>query len=584
MSEAQISSANPIPCPRCGQALTAAANQTDVMCSCGFQAFGPYVSEANYLRTGLPKWQARLSELEDAIKLGLRPAGTEIGQSRGAANPPMGAYQYLVGGGSILLFAGLTAFVGIMWRYLGLVGQGAVLAAVTAILVVLANRLATRIQSTATALSVLAAGSWLIDSGWVITHLIDQLNPNSRIVTTFMIPALASVLTALVFVYLGRHYANEIWQSVGSLFIPVSIGLVLISAELNIAQSTEVSSVLWATLALPLSVSILMLLDGTGVTQRMFRGVSHTLALVVFSLLDFGFLATSLQADKRAALAWAIHLVVLAGYSYRQAKIRALSPALVAGAVALSAGFVDLPVTVRLAFPILFSVISLSTDKTSRIQPVLITSATSAVWLALGFAQVKQTEFLPYAIAIAVVTGAVCLVHAWTMKRSEFVAFGAAFLALAINFANIHWNITLLESFTLPIAAVFLASGLFAYRINSAWSSMYWLAPGCAVSVLPSAVRACESLEYSTRFTLSLIAAILLLVVGARLRYLGMLATGLVAAIILSRLPLGVLFSAVQPWILFTLSGLLLLVLGARFEYLRKRAGAAKAWIAGSLR
>ena len=584
MSEAQISPANPILCPRCGQALNVADNQTDVTCGCGFQAFAPYVNEANYLRAGLPKWQARLSELEDAINLGLRPAGTETGQLDAAKKPAMGAYQYLVGGGAVLLFAGLTAFVGIMWRYLGLLGQGSVLVIVTAILVVLANRLATRIQSTATALSVLAVGSWLIDSGWVINHVVDQLSPTSRVVTTFMIPALVSVLTALVFVFIGKRFANEIWHTVGTLFIPISIGLVLISAELNIAESTEVSSVLWAALALPLSVSILMLLDGTGVTKRMFTGVSHTLALVVFSLLDFGFLGASLQVDKRAALAWATHLVVLAGYSYLHANIRALTAPLVAAAVALSAGFVDLPVVVRLAFPILLSLISLRTNKNARIQPVLIISATSAVWLMLGFAQVKQAEFLPCAIALAVVTGAVVMIHAWTLKRSEYVPLGAIFLALAIIFANMHLNITFLEAFTFPIAALFLISGLFAHRINSGWSSMYWLAPGCSVAVLPSTVRAAESLEYSTRFTLSLIASILLLIVGARLRYLGMLATGLVAAVLSSRLPLGMLFSAVQPWILFTLSGVLLLLLGARFEHLRKRAGAAKAWIAGSLR
>ena len=63
-----------------------------------------------------------------------------------------------------------------------------------------------------------------------------------------------------------------------------------------------------------------------------------------------------------------------------------------------------------------------------------------------------------------------------------------------------------------------------------------------------------------------------------------MLTVGLIAAVILAQNPITLLFNAVQPWIAFTISGLLLLLIGARFESLRNRAGAAKAWITGSLR
>jgi len=584
VSEIQENVANPMLCPSCQQELKVAVNQADVVCACGFTAFGPYVSEVNYLRAGLPVWQARLAELEDAVSRGLRPDGSNITLTQTAPNAPLGAYQYLVGGGAILLFAGLMAFVGIMWRYLGTVGQGAVLVAVTVILGVLSNQLATRIQSTATALSVLTVGSWLIDAGWIINHVLTRWDPASRVVTTMIMPAVLSALTAVVFIYVGKKLTNTIWENVGHLFLPVSVGLILTSVELNIAESTEVTSFYWAALALPLSVSILLLLDNSTSAQRVFAGTSRTVALLVLALFTSGFVAASLQADKRAALAWALHLVLLAVYSAILPRVRGLSVVLVAAAAALSAGFVDFPIAVRVAFPALFAVVSLRTGKDSKVQPVSIISATSGAWLVLGLAQANESVVLPFAIGLSVLTGLVAMAHAWMTKRSELVPFGAAFLALSIIFSNSNSDVTELEAFTLPIAAVLLVSGMLAQRINSTLSSLLWLGPSCAVAVVPSALRAAESLDYSTRFTLSLCAALVLLVAGALLRYVGMLATGLAAVVILSRLPLAMLFSAVQPWISFTVSGVLLLVLGARFEYLRTRAGMAKAWIAGSLR
>ena len=157
-------------------------------------------------------------------------------------------------------------------------------------------------------------------------------------------------------------------------------------------------------------------------------------------------------------------------------------------------------------------------------------------------------------------------------------------MALAIVFTDSYLNLTNLEAQTLSVAVVLLLTGLLALRIDGTLTSAVWLGPSCAVAVIPSALRATDSLNYSTRFNFTLLAAIVLLVLGARLRYVGMLAVGLIASIILAQNPLTSLFNAVEPWVAFTVSGILLLLIGARFEYLRQRAGAAKAWVTGSLR
>lgn len=583
VSETNVNSANPILCPGCGQALNALPNQTDILCACGFTAFAPYVTEVNYLRAGMPKWQARLTELEDAINRGLRPEGSTEGNPQYSPKKPAGAYQYLVGGGSVLLFAGLAAFVGIMWNYLGTVGQGSVLAAVTVLLAVLANRLATRIESTATALSALTVGSWLIDVGWVIHLVYTPWNPNSLIIKTFMIPTLLAIITAVVFLYLGKKFSNTVWELLGQIAIPVSVGLTITSVTLNINKSMGVDDFYLSALALPFTVAILLLVDNGAAVQRTFLSLSRTLSLIIFSGFTFFYVAFSLKWDH-VALAWALHLVVLAVFSYSKPKLRAFSAPLLAGAVALSADFSAMPISARVAFPAVFTLLSLRVGKDLKFPTALLISATSGAWLFFGFAVNSPDELQLYAAGLSVLTGLVVIYHAWLAKRTDFVAIGSGFLALATIFTNVHLDSTKLESFTLPIAAVFLIGGLFAMRIDVKISSLLWLGPSCGVVLIPSALRATESLNYSPRFTASLVAAVLLLVVGARLRYVGMLTVGLIAAVILAQNPITSLFNAVQPWIAFTLSGLLLLLIGARFESLRNRAGAAKAWITGSLR
>lgn len=685
MPDAVVSNPTSIPCPSCGSPLLILHESTDATCACGFTAFAPYVTEAHYLRTGLPKWQARLAQLDDAISKGERPVQVAHASTQPESKSAT-ADQYLVGGGSILLFAGLAAFVGIMWRFLPTVGQGAVLTSVTVALSVLSIRLAKRIQSTATALSALSVGSWAIGMGWII----DRAGIESRIVQSLILPAMLAVLTAVVFNSFGRRFSNAIWNIVGQVFVPTSIGLVLTSLTLNISESSDVTSTQLAVLALPLTIGVVFLVGNSAMIQRAFFGVARSIAIVVLLLFATGFATAAFAADDRAALVWAIHLialtfiawrtrgsefiapytmvfaipllvfyfasatqmspatyslsalpltllllalieypaqlqrlvpeksrsllvvialllvlnfvqeaflisdsayyawaihfVVLAGCAWRRTKLRGLVPGLVAVSVALSAGFTDLPMSVRVALPVLLCLLSLRVVPESKMPTSFLISATSGIWILLSFAATTAVEARPYAALLSALTGLVLLIQAWRTKQIQSSILGSVFLAAAVVFTNVHLDVSTLDFTTLPIALAFLLSGLIAHTIDSKQSSFLWLAPSCAVAFLPSALRSSETLDYSTRFFVTLIATLALLIFGARLRYVGMLAVGLVSVLILARNPVLHLFDAVEPWIVFTLSGLLLLVVGARFEFLRKRAGVAKEWLTGSLR
>jgi hypothetical protein len=50
VSETNVDSLNPILCPSCSQELRVLVGQNEISCACGFTAFAPYVTEANYLR------------------------------------------------------------------------------------------------------------------------------------------------------------------------------------------------------------------------------------------------------------------------------------------------------------------------------------------------------------------------------------------------------------------------------------------------------------------------------------------------------------------------------------------------------
>ncbi|MEI7655881.1 MAG: hypothetical protein WCJ22_03785 [Actinomycetes bacterium] len=68
-----ITGTNGIECPRCTTLLFVDTGQAETMCSCGFTGSTVYLLEADYLRAGLPGWQARLEELDAAIAAGKRP-------------------------------------------------------------------------------------------------------------------------------------------------------------------------------------------------------------------------------------------------------------------------------------------------------------------------------------------------------------------------------------------------------------------------------------------------------------------------------------------------------------------------------
>ncbi len=700
MSNPPISTASTVPCPKCGLVLPIIRNQNEVSCSCGFSAFAPYVLEAHYLRTGLPAWQARLAELDSAIEQGLRPEKLPLAPQSSSPKKSIGAYQYLVGGGALLLFAGLAAFVGIMWKVLGVPGQAAVLVTITLTLMVVAIRLASRIATTSKAFSFLAIGSWLINLGW----LINQIGVESKVISHLTIHALYSVVTAVVFTFAGRRFANQVWLFVGHLAIPTSLGLVLTSITLNLNDVTRVSSAQLAALALPLTIAIVLLSNQSVVTQFQVSSLDRIISLVVLNGFTVGFLIASFVRDPHAGLVWSIHFVALALFAASRrgseflapylaivaigfaleyaltefnlsiwlisASVLPLSlvqvyllahwentskffpskskliysivnlsvvfhyaagsfyhafdsanidrstlidpdpfyawavhvaivlgvclilkwanflvPFLVAVIAVLAAGFTDLPIWVRALAPLVLSGLSIRQQQHSvRYRAPILTSLVSTFWILVAFATAEHNIVRYPSIAVSAVTGFVILILASKHLQAPYVLFAAPMLVASIVLLNQQLGSNLLERLTVPIGVALLICGALAFSIDKTIASLAWLAPGSGIGIIPSIVKATFEQDYSLRFIASVSVAVILLVVGARLRFLGALVIGLAVIVIAVRNPLVFVFNAVPNWLTFTVSGLLLLLVGARFEHLRKRAGTAKEWLVGTLR
>lgn len=696
MSNRPIASSSAIPCPRCGAILPIVRNQNDVTCSCGFSAFTPYVLEAHYLRAGLPAWQARLAELDSAIDQGLRPENFRSAPPVNQEKKPAGAYQYLVGGGALLLFAGIAAFVGIMWKVLGIQGQAAVLVAITITLMIVAVRLSGRIATTARAFALLTVGSWLINLGW----LVNRIGFENKLVTTLTIPAAYSVITALLFSFAGRRFKNMVWAFIGFLAIPVSLGLVLTSAALNINESANISSTQLVGLALPLTVGLNLLANDSVVSRFEINGVQRLISLIVLSAFSIGFFVTSFVNDSKAGLAWAvhfgfltifatfrkgseflapftgavvlglsieyaltsyelsawvfsatmlplsilqlfvfvesgfnrrffpgkskliftifnlsivfhylaqsfanptnsqqslnsdptafyawaIHLAILIAIAVRLERARFLAPFLIAGIGILTAGFTDIPVWMRLLAPLALIGFSLRTQKLSPfVIPVLLTLI-STFWIVGAFVTGKADTVRYPSIVLSALAGLAVLYLAKKQAQAAFVFFAAPLLIVSVVLANQLFAGHSVERLTIPCGIVLVICGAVAFSIDGNIPSLVWLAPGSAIATIPSILKSTVEQEYSLRFILSISVAVALLIIGARLRFLGALVVGLIIIVVAVRNPLLFVFDTVPTWVTFTASGLLLILIGARFEHLRKRAGSAKEWVVGALR
>jgi len=147
--------------------------------------------------------------------------------------------------------------------------------------------------------------------------------------------------------------------------------------------------------------------------------------------------------------------------------------------------------------------------------------------------------------------------YLWTAAAT---ALAAAWAWLSVA------NVTLLEAYTLPAAAIALAAGRVTRRHRPHPSSWLTLGPGLAVALLPSLGVTVGGAGGAARPLLLTGAALLVVLAGARARLQAPLVLGGVTLLALGLDALAPVAAQLPRWVTIGAAGLLLLWLGATAE------------------
>ena len=138
-------------------------------------------------------------------------------------------------------------------------------------------------------------------------------------------------------------------------------------------------------------------------------------------------------------------------------------------------------------------------------------------------------------------------------------------------------DVTRLEAYTLPLAILLLAAGLWSHRELGDRS---WLTagPALAVGLLPSAL-ATAVVDELPRALLTVIAGAALLALGAWRRWQALVVLGAVAAALVAVTQLGPMTLRAPRYLTLGTVGVALLLIGARYEQSRANARHAVSWL-----
>ena len=127
---------------------------------------------------------------------------------------------------------------------------------------------------------------------------------------------------------------------------------------------------------------------------------------------------------------------------------------------------------------------------------------------------------------------------------------------------------SVVEAFTLPVAAILVVAGVLATmwwrRLNS-----WILAPGLVIGALPTMLQLVVDVDGLTRWLGLLLCGAVVAVVGGRRRLAAPLVIGVVAAVAGALSQLGPWAVGLPRWLSIGVVGAGLLIAGARFESVR---------------
>ena len=191
-----------------------------------------------------------------------------------------------------------------------------------------------------------------------------------------------------------------------------------------------------------------------------------------------------------------------------------------------------------------------------------------------------QAEGWPYAVAgLLAAEGLAATAYAVLPRRRPVVVLAVLAWSGAVWTLLADAGVETLEAFTLPVAALSLAGGLW---LRQAAPLPSWLSvgPAAAIALLPSAFASVDD-EGLLRPMLTLVAAAVVLALGVALRSQAPVVIGAAAAAVVAVSQLAPYAIGAPRWLTLGLTGALLLALGARYEKRRADAHRVAHWLAG---
>jgi hypothetical protein len=209
-------------------------------------------------------------------------------------------------------------------------------------------------------------------------------------------------------------------------------------------------------------------------------------------------------------------------------------------------------------------------------EPVLAGAAAVVAFVAVCDAVVRDW---PHAAAgLAAAYGLVAVAYAALPHRRAVVAFGVAGLTVGAWIELAHAEVTTLEAYTVPLAVLLLAAGLWSRRELDERS---WLTagPGLAVGLLPPALLTIGD-DGLVRPLVTVVVAAAVLALGAWRRWQALVVLGAIAAAVVALSELGPMTLHLPRYLTLGATGVALLALGARYEQRRADARQAVSWLA----
>lgn len=594
-------SATLVRCPVCGTGYfppDAVDPDTGmVACECGHRADARFLSEAAYL-------EARLAWVHDRIVAGDR---AEASTTRALVGPSGSAstaspQTVLLSTGALLLVIAAAVFTAVAWPRLGPAGQLALIVVATGLVTALAVRLRHRLRGTAEALAALAFGL--------------------GVVVLVALPALG--------------VAPQSWQQPESPYLSLAFAALAATAVAGgrAAELRSWSWLGWAGTVVAAGAATMAVAGPDPVDDRRVMLAFAVLAVTGAVLLAGSWLVPRLAADRRpmvaaGTVALLISLAVVAvgslgGEVVAEAAVTTAVTAAVLGVLARMAG-PESPRVFAWGAGLLAVVAAgqmLSLLPGNAAVGVLVAALGAAMLLAGVRADAASTGVVATVILwgtwLTIVSSSTSVSPpldrgsaasdgvTWFMVGAAVALFGAAWLARGRR--DITWLAwpgavvgvvalvllapagypEVLEAWTLPAAALLALAGWVAGRGRTA-GSMERVGPALAVALLPSAVATWvapwvlgptnAATEHLVRLGLVLGIGGVLMVLGARKHWLGVLLPASAAVLVAGVSQLWTALDALPRWVALASVGILLVLAGARFEWLRDEGRKARTWV-----